>query len=321
MARRRSFGLNENADPRRVWSALLVVYLVWGSTYLGIRVAVETIPPFLMVACRFLVAGAILYALSIRRGETAEDHIGPRQWIAATVIGGLLLLGGNGLLSWAEQRGVATGVAALLIAAVPLYMVLIAALMKEERVRLYTVVGLVVGFAGTAMLVRVTGSKGRTDVAGLAAVMIGSVSWAAGSVLSRRMALPKRPLVSTAMEMLCGGALVLVTAAATGEFARLHPSAISAASVGGLLYLIAFGSLVAFSSYVWLLQNAPMSLVSTYAYVNPIIAVLLGAVFLGERFSLLEALASALIVVAVAVIVLGQSRSELPERAQVDSAA
>jgi drug/metabolite transporter (DMT)-like permease len=304
-----------------VWAALIVVYVVWGSTYLGIRVAVETIPPFIMVACRFLVAGGLLYALSVRRGAVADDPIGPRQWIAATVIGGLLLLGGNGLLSWAEQRGVATGVAALLIAAVPLYMVLMAAVLKEERVRLYTVVGLVVGFAGTSMLVKVTGSKGKTDVAGLAAILVGSVSWAAGSVLSRRMALPKRPLVSTAMEMLCGGALIMVTAAATGEFGRLHPSAVSAASAGGLLYLIAIGSLVAFSAYVWLLQNAPTSLVSTYAYVNPIIAVVLGAVVLGERFSALEALASALILVAVAVIVLGQSRAVRPARAQGEPAA
>ena len=302
------------------WIALANVYVIWGSTYLAIRVAVETIPPFLMAAARFLVAGALLFAWAGRRGKEG-DRLGPRQWLAAALIGGLLLAGGNGLLAWSEQRGVVTGVAALIIAAVPLYMAVLAAFLGEERLHRRTVAGLAIGFAGTALLVRVSGSQGKADVLGLAAVVAGSICWAAGSVLSRRVALPRRPLVATAMEMLCGGAILFAAAGLSGEFGRLHVSQVTARSWAGLAYLIVMGSLVAFSAYVWLLKNASPSLVSTYAYVNPVIAVLLGVTILDERFTGLEALASVLIVAAVAVIVLSQGRRQKTADAEIGSAA
>jgi drug/metabolite transporter (DMT)-like permease len=293
----------------RVWLALSTVYIVWGSTYLAIRVADQTIPPFLMAAARFLIAGSLLFALSVRRGDRQADPIGRRQWKAATVIGGLLLVGGNGGVVWAEQH-VPSGVAALIIAGVPLWMALIATAAHEERLRGMIVAGLIVGFGGTALLVSGAGSKGPIHLSGLLALVLASLSWAVGSVLSRRVPLPKRPLVSTGMEMLAGGGVLLVAAAVSGEFARLKPSRISEASLIAVVYLILFGSLVAFSAYVWLLQNATTSLVSTYAYVNPVIAVTLGVLILHERFTPVTALSGLLIVTAVALIVGGQDRTD-----------
>jgi drug/metabolite transporter (DMT)-like permease len=293
----------------RVWLGLATIYIVWGSTYLAIAVADRTIPPFCMAAARFLIAGAVLFALAVRRGDRQGDRIGLRQWKAATLIGGLLLLGGNGGVVWAEQH-VPSGVAALIIAGVPLWMALIATAAKEERLRGRIVAGLIVGFGGTALLVSGAGSNGPVQLSGLLVLVLASFSWAVGSVLSRRVALPKRPLVSTGMEMLAGGGLLLVAAAASGEFARLDLSRISQESLVALIYLILFGSLVAFSAYVWLLQNATTSLVSTYAYVNPVIAVTLGVLILDERFTRATTLAGVLIVTAVALIVWGQGRKE-----------
>jgi drug/metabolite transporter (DMT)-like permease len=302
---------------RRVWLALAIVYVVWGSTYLGIKEAVGTIPPFLMAAARFLIAGGILYAWAIRRGDTVGDRIGRRQWVSAIVIGALLLATGNAFLAWAEKRGVATGVAALIIAAVPIYMAVIASLWGDERMRARVVAGLVAGFAGTALLIQAgSGSgSGHVDAIGVGAVIVASLSWALGSVMSNHVALPSRPLVSTAMEMIGGGAVCLVIGAAAGEFGRVDIAKVSLSSALGLSYLIVFGSLVAFSAYVWLLRNATTSLVSTYAYVNPVIAVILGVIVLNERFTALEVLAALMIVTAVAAIVLdqGRRRRELQE--------
>jgi drug/metabolite transporter (DMT)-like permease len=300
-----------------VWLGLAIVYVVWGSTYLGIKEAVGTIPPFLMAAARFLIAGGILYAWAIRRGDTVGDRIGRRQWVSAIVIGALLLATGNAFLAWAEKRGVATGVAALIIAAVPIYMAVIASLWGDERMRARVVAGLVAGFAGTALLIQAgSGSgSGHVDAIGVGAVIVASLSWALGSVMSNHVALPSRPLVSTAMEMIGGGAVCLVIGAAAGEFGRVDIAKVSLSSALGLSYLIVFGSLVAFSAYVWLLRNATTSLVSTYAYVNPVIAVILGVIVLNERFTALEVLAALMIVTAVAAIVLdqGRRRRELQE--------
>jgi drug/metabolite transporter (DMT)-like permease len=292
---------------RGVWLALGIIYLVWGSTYLAIRVAVETIPPFLMSAVRFLVAGALLFAFAVRRGSSSADPIGPRQWGAATLIGGMLLLWGNGGVVWAEQH-VQSSVAALIIAGVPLWMALIATAIGEERLRSRSVAGLLVGFGGTALLVLAGSKGGSTILSGLLVLVVASVCWAAGSVASRRVPLPKRPLVATGMEMLGGGGLLLIAAAVTGEFGKFHPEHISNASLAGFAYLIVFGSWLAFSAYVWLLQNAAPSLVSTYAYVNPVIAVILGVLILDERFTAATATGAALIVAAVALIVWGQGR-------------
>ena len=298
--------VSQMTTTRRVWVALGTVYVVWGSTYLGIKVAIETIPPFVMAGTRFLIAGGVLYAAVIRRGDATCDPIGRAQWLSATLIGGLLL-GANGVLSWVELR-VPTGAAALIIASVPIWMAIIAGLLGQERVGVRTVAGLVVGLGGIALLVRsVESAGGRASTPVILLLVLVAISWAAGSVLSRRVKLPKRPLVATGMEMICGGAVLAIAGIVSGEFGRLHPSQISGASIAGLVYLIVVGSWVGFSTYVWLLRSAPPSLVSTYAYVNPVVAVFLGWVFLGESVTGLTILAAALIVGAVALIVLAQA--------------
>ena len=293
----------DKATSKRVWMALAIVYVIWGSTYLAIAVAVETIPPFLMAGTRFVIAAGILFLVAGRFGNVEGDHLGWRQWGAATVVGGLLLVGGNGGLAWAEQR-VDTGVAALIIATVPIWMVVLATFMREERVSARIVAGLLLGFAGTALLVRAAGAgDGGLDPVGLVVLLASSLCWAAGSVLSRRMPLPGRPLVSTSMQMLAGGVLLLALGAALEEFRGLDPAAVSAHSLAGLGYLIVFGSLVAFSAFVWVVRNAPPSLVSTYAYVNPVVAVFLGWLVLREPVTAPMLLAAGLVIGAVALIV------------------
>ena len=296
----------------RVWLALGLVYVIWGSTYLAIRAAVSTMPPLLSAAVRFLIAGGVLYTWSIRRGERAADRPRRRQWTAATIAGGLLLLGGNGGVAWAEQH-IPTGVTALVIATVPLWMVVIGRVGFGDRITIREVAGVLVGLAGLVLLVGVRPSDTRAlDLAGVGVALVAAMSWATGSVYSRRASLPKRPLVSTAMQMLAGGVLLLVVAAATGEFGDLRVSHISVASWAGLAYLIVFGSWVAFSAYVWLLQNAPISKVATYAYVNPVVAVFLGWAVLSERITWVTLLAGAVIVVAVALIVSAKAPRPAP---------
>ncbi len=305
------------SNARRLWIALTTVYVVWGSTYLAIRVAVRTIPPFLMAGVRFVVAGAVLYAWSIHRGDAEDDPIGPRQWAAAALVGGLLLLGGNGGVVWAERR-VPSGLAALLIALVPIWMALMVSARGQERIRARAIAGLLLGLGGTILLVRASGSGGRAvSVAGVVVLVLASISWAVGSVLSPTLGLPKRPLVSTAMEMLCGGAMLSVVALLSGEATHLHPSRISGTSVAAFFYLIVFGSWAGFTAYVWLLQNAPPSLASTYAYVNPVVAVFLGWLILHERVTALTIVSAAMIVGAVALIIVAQGSRDrrAPSRA------
>jgi drug/metabolite transporter (DMT)-like permease len=306
-----------------VWGALGLVYVIWGSTYLAIREAVLTMPPFLLAAVRFLVAGSVLYAWSIRRGDRTGDRPGVRQWRAATIAGGLLLLGGNGAVVWAEQH-IPTGVTALIIATVPLWMVLLGRLGLGERITARESIGVLVGFGGLVLLVGLRDVGGRPlDLAGAGVAMGGAVCWATGSLYSRRAPLPKRPHVSTALQMLGGGALLMIVAAATGEFGDLQLERISAASWAGLAYLIVIGSWVAFNAYVWLLQNARISLVATYAYVNPVVAVFLGWAILDERITWIAAVAGAVIVVAVALIVSSKApkATEVPEPIRVQGRA
>lgn len=285
---------------RRVVAALAVVYVVWGSTYLAIAVAIETLPPFLMAALRFGLAGVALALWTARRGDWAGQRPDRRQWAAATVTGGLMLVGGNGAVTWAEQH-IDSGVAALLVATVPLWMGFLAHL-SGERLRARAVVGLVTGFAGVGLLVG--GSAGGGVAAGPALVVVaGAAAWAGGSLLSQRLALPARPLVATAMQMLAGSALFALVGVAGGELSRLDVGAVSGRSLLAVAYLAAFGSVLAFSAYVWLLRNAATSLTATYAYVNPVVAVLLGWAVLGEPITGRTVLAGGVIVVAVALIV------------------
>jgi drug/metabolite transporter (DMT)-like permease len=289
------------APGAAIWGALVSVWLFWGGTYLAIRVVVRTMPPFLSASVRFLLAGALLYAFAVRRGDREGDRPGRAQWIAATVIGGSLLLGGNGLVMWAEQT-VPSGIAALIIASVPLWMALLDRIVFGNRLPWLAVLGLAIGFGGLALLLNPSGGA-RLDPAGVGALVVASLSWSAGSLYARRAPLPKRPLVGTGMQMLAGGVLLALVGTARGEFAQFELAAVSTESILGLIYLVVFGSLVAFAAYVWLLRVTRTTLVSTYAYVNPVVAVFLGWAVLSEPITMRTLIAGGIIVVAVALIV------------------
>jgi len=288
-----------------VLAAFAAVYVLWGSTYLAIRVAIESLPPLLMASTRFLAAGAILYAVMRLRGEPAPTRA---QWRNTAIVGTLLLLGGNGGVVMAE-RTVPSGVAALLVATVPLWMVVMEWLRPAgTRPTGRTLIGLAVGFVGMIVLVGPAGLAGGASVDPLGAglLLMGSLSWAAGSTFARGAALPKSALLATAMEMLCGGAALLLAGAARGELATMDPSAFTTESVLALLYLVVFGSLVGFSAYVWLLGVTSAARVSTYAYVNPVVAVMLGWAILDEPITPRVMAAAAVIILAVAVITTGK---------------
>ncbi|HEX7091511.1 MAG TPA: EamA family transporter [Longimicrobiales bacterium] len=312
--------LRERPSTAKVVAAFAAVYTIWGSTYLAILYAIETLPPFLMAGVRFVIAGSVLYAWAWLRG--ARRPVTLLHWKSALVVGGLLLLGGNGAVVWAEQR-VASGLAALLVATVPLWMVLLdwlrpAGVPPDRR----TAAGIVIGLAGLALLVGPESllGGGRVDPLGAGVLVAGSLSWAAGSLYARGARLPDSALLATAMEMLAGGALLVLVGALTGEVGRLDPGAVSARSLLGLLYLIVFGSLVGFTAYTWLLGVSTPARVSTYAYVNPVVAVLLGWALAGEPLTPRMALAAAVIVAAVAAITgrratRGEPAMERPETA------
>jgi drug/metabolite transporter (DMT)-like permease len=279
----------------RAWAALATVYVVWGSTYLGIMVAIRTLPPLLMASVRFLIAGAILYAFAARRGAARPTG---RQWLAAAVVGAALLLVGNGGVAWSEQR-IDSGIAALLVATIPLWIAFFDGVFGRRRLSPAQVVGLVAGLGGVALLVGSPG--GGIDWIGAVGCLVAALGWAAGSVYARGASVSSDLLLVAGMQMLAGGVLLAVAGLGTGEASALQ--APSPASLGALAYLVVVGSLVAFSSYVWLLKVAPTPIVATYAFVNPVIAVALGAVFLGEHVTFRILAASAAIVVSVALIV------------------
>jgi drug/metabolite transporter (DMT)-like permease len=292
----------------RVWVALWIVYLVWGSTYLAIRVVVHPshgvgLPPLLAAGLRFGVAGLLMLLVTVRRpaADGRPDPLGARQWIAASVVGVSLLLGGNGLVSLAERR-VASGPAAVIIATVPIWAALLGAVGGHERVSPRHAAGLLLGFAGVAALVVGAGS-GRADVTGVLVLVGAALSWAAGSVWSRTAPLARRPLVMTGMEMLCGGAACAIAGLASGEVGQLHLDRVPTQAWIAVVYLAIVGSMVGYTAYVWLLGNAPLSLVTTYAYVNPLVAVLLGALLLHERLTIRTAIATVAIVSGVALMV------------------
>jgi drug/metabolite transporter (DMT)-like permease len=287
------------ARRAEIWAALLVVYVVWGSTYLAILLAIRTIPVFLMGTLRFLVAGVLLYAWSSRRGDADGDRPGRREWSAAAILGTLMFLVGNTSVAWAEQR-VATGTASLVVATIPLWIALFDRIACGQRLSRQAIAGLALGFGGVALLADPAGAGG-VDPAGLVVLLLGSAGWAIGSLYARRAPLPRRPLVGSSMQMIVGGSLLAVVAAASGELADVsRPSAESLLALG---YLVGVGSIVAFSCYAWLLRNARTSLVSTYAYVNPLVAVFLGWAIENEGVGVRTVGAGALILVAVALIV------------------
>ncbi len=297
----------------RVAVALAAVYVIWGSTYLAIAVAIETLPPFWMAGVRFVISGAVLFGLARWQGASWPSLV---HWRSAALLGALLLFIGNGGVVWAEQR-VSSGVAALMVSMVPLWMVVFRWLQPGgERPSAQTWAGVGLGLVGLSLLVRPWEGGGALDIAGVAALMIGSMSWAWGSIRSRRMELPESPIMATGLEMLCGGVLLLLFGTLTGEAAQLDLAAVSSRSLLGLVYLITFGS-IGFTAYIWLLRVANPVLVSTYAYVNPIVAVFLGWLILSEPVTLKTLGASAVIVAGVALITLAQHRpkeqAEKPE--------
>jgi drug/metabolite transporter (DMT)-like permease len=274
---------------------------VWGSTYLAIAIQVQTLPPLLSAGLRHAVAGALLGAWLLARGRRGAPRIDRAELAGAALVGALLLAGGNGLVVLAE-RTVPSGLTALVVASVPLWIVVFR-LVAGDRIAASLVGGVLAGFAGVALLVVPSGASGDVDALGLLMVVAASFSWALGTFASPRLRMPRDPFVSTALQMLAGGALLVLVGVAIGEPARADPSRFSTASVLALAYLVVFGSLVAFSAYTWLLQHAPVSVVATYAYVNPVVAVVLGALVLSEAVTPSMLLGAAIIIAAVAFIV------------------
>ena len=296
------------ADPPvwLFWTALWIIYIVWGSTYLAIRVTVETIPPLASAAVRFFVAGLLMYLfLLIRRGPQGV-RVSARELGACTLIGAALLFGGNGIVSIAEQS-VPSALTALIIAAIPLWVIVLRAV-TGDRVSGKTALGVILGFSGVALLVVPGSTSGGAEGIGYVLLVLASLSWATGSFLSGKVALPRDPFTSTAVQMLCGGAIIAVAAFVGGEFNGIDPSSFSLSSIAGLAYLIVFGSLIAFTAYTWLLQNGPISKISTYAYVNPVVAVFLGWLILSEEITLMIGIGALLIIASVAFIVRNESR-------------
>ena len=289
--------------------ALVTVYIVWGSTYLAIAVANRSLPPLLMLSVRFLIAGALLYGWSLWRGDVAAERPGKRQWLSAAVVGSLLLLIDTGGVAWAEQR-VASGTTALLVASVPLFIALLDRVFFGIRLGFGAVAGIAAGLLGVGLLV---GPSAHIDLLGAVVILVASFAWAAGSVYARVAPLPRKPVLSAAMQMLCAGFLLAVAGLAMGEGSRVHPGAVSSASLAAVAFLIVFGSLVAFTAYAWLLNNAPTNLLSTYAYVNPAVAVFLGWALIGEHVGSKEIAAGIVILSSIALLVFGRDARTVAE--------
>ena len=307
MAGETSITTSQRRVDARVWLALWVVYVVWGSTYLAIRLGVRpdhgaAFPPLIYAGIRFTIAGLLMLAFTVRRpaADGRPDPLGLRQWFAASVIGVALLLGGNGLVSLAEKR-IPSGIAALVVATVPIWAALFGAIRGLERVTLRHSIGLLLGFLGVAALVGGTGS-GKVQFTGVLMVVGASLSWAGGSVWSRTAPTVRRPLVMTGMEMLAGGIACFAVGLAIGEGREVHLAQTSTSVWLALLYLIVFGSLFAYTAYIWLLQTAPLSLVTTYAFVNPLVAILLGVLFVSEPFTSRTLVATVLVTAGVVLI-------------------
>jgi len=282
-----------------------IVYVVWGSTYLAIRVVDETMPPLLTSGVRFAIAGAIVYLVLLARRGPRQLQVTRQQVISCAIIGTLLVAGGNGFVMLGELH-VPSGVAALIIASVPLWVVLYRRV-GGERVPRATLAGVAVGFTGVALLLLPGGSGGGVRLVSLLIVCLAAPCWALGSYLSKRRVLPADPFLSTALQMMLGGAASLIAGAARGELGGVDVGAFSGRSLAGFAYLIAIGSLVAFTAYVWVLQHAPISKVATYAYVNPVIAIFLGWAILSEHVTGTIVIGATIVVASVAAIVRRES--------------
>jgi drug/metabolite transporter (DMT)-like permease len=293
----------------RVWAALVTVYVVWGSTFIALAIVIRDLPPFLAMSMRHLVAGGVLLAVSLPRGDRTGDRIGRRQIAAAFVFGGLLFVTGHGSLAWAQQT-VPAGVAALLVGTIPIWMALFDRIGYGKRLPGKAYGGIALGFVGLAFLFDPFG-KGSVDRVGALVIVLGAMCWAIGSLYSRSAPLPQRPIVSAGLASLCGGILCAGIALVLGELGQADWTSDAMLALG---YLIVIGSFVGFTAYVWLLRVAPISLVSTYAYVNPVVAVVLGWLILGEGITAQMGIAGAAVLVSVAVILRSGGASLEPGR-------
>jgi drug/metabolite transporter (DMT)-like permease len=292
---------SETSPRWQVLTALAAIYLIWGSTYLGIRYALESLPPFLMAGSRFIMAGSLLLIWQWRRGAV---HPACVHWRSALIIGGLMIVGGNGGVTWAEQR-VPSGLAALMIGAVPIWIVMFDWLaFGGARPNGRMALGLVGGLSGLALLIGPAEFAGgeRMNLIGGAALVAAAISWAIGSLYSRRAPLPAVALQATGLEMLAGGVLEIIVGTLLGEWGKLDPGGVSLRSALAVLYLGMFGSLIGFSTYIWLLRHTTAARASSYAYVNPVVAVILGWALAGESVSLRTILATAIIIGSVVMI-------------------
>jgi drug/metabolite transporter (DMT)-like permease len=297
------------------WAALGVVYLVWGSTYLAIRVGVGHLPPLLFAGTRYVIAGALLYPIARRaasRGRApgqGSAKLGAKAWLAGAVVGILLLFAGNGGVSFAETT-LPSGFAAVLVATVPLWMIIFAWPMEHQRISFRAAAALAVGLGGVIVLVGGGTASGR--VSSVIIVLGAAAAWGFGSVLSHRIAVPSHAMLAAAIEMLAGGVVLLAVGAGSGELGRIGWSSVPATSWIALAYLIGPGSILAFTAYGYALSHLPVTTVATYAYVNPVVAVLAGIVILGEQFTWREGLGTALVLVSVVITLRRSHRTSRP---------
>ena len=296
--------------------AFVAIYVIWGSTYLAIRYAVETIPPLVAAGIRHSIAGGIMLTWAWWRGFRPTRQ----QWIAGFALGALFFLVGHGTLHWAEQY-VGSGLAALLIATEPMFILVLGWMMGQQKISRLSALGLGLGVVGVALLTGAELTVKGSSLWGLLAVLLGSLSWSLGVVLSPRLKLPSDALGRTALPTICGAALLLVAAGVTGEFQQTHWSSITLRSVFGLGYLITFGSVVAFTAYTWLLQRVPPTLVATHTYANPVVAVILGWLLAHEPLSMRVVLASVAILGAIVLIRRGERAAVIKRPAAVPPAA
>ena len=294
----------------RIALAMATVYLVWGSTFIAIDVAMDTIPPMTLMAVRFALAGAALYVWASRRGDRVGDRPTPRQWAGSTVTGGAMLVGGTGLVALA-MVWIGAGTAALLTATVPVWLALFARAIYGDRLSVRAWLGLGVGLLGVGVLVDPSGGQ----FGGMLLAVLGAMAWAAGSLRSRVASAPSRPMVAASMEMLGASMIFLLVGIALGEPARLNLGAVSPVAWASLAYLVTAGSIVAFAAYRWLLSNASTSLVGTHAYVNPVVAVLLAWALLGDRLTLRTLISGAVILVSIVLVITGRPGEPVPAQA------
>jgi drug/metabolite transporter (DMT)-like permease len=303
-----------------LWLALGVVYVIWGSTYLGIALAIRTIPPFFMAAGRFAIAGVALIAWDLLRSREARHWPTRRQLIDSAIVGALLLGVGNGFVALGE-KSVPTGIAAIIIGTMPVWFAVFGRIYFKERVGRVVALAIAIGLAGVVALVWPSGSgPNQINLAGIGILLLAELGWSHGSLYAAHKAhLPSRAFIGSGLQMLAAAVLLVVEGVLVGEPAQLHPAEISTQSILAVLYLAAFGSMLAFTTYGWLLQHAPLSLVGTYAYVNPVVAIALGTLFLGESITPRTLIASAVIVAAVAMIVTARAREGRSEGGPSDA--